>query len=156
MELIDRIAEVQPRLRRRFLEAMTPGVREVAPELDGITVHQLEVLRRLLDDKEEMTMHDVAQVLRVGPSGATQLVDRLEQQGLVRRERDRADRRVHRVVPTDLARAHAEHFRLRMRHALESVLSVLDEDDLQTYVHLAERLADAEPAVARRPARRSA
>jgi DNA-binding MarR family transcriptional regulator len=154
-QLIDRIAAVQPRLRRRFVEAMTPGLRDAAKEVDAITVHQLEVLRRVLDD-DGMTMHDVAQVLGVGPSSATQLVDRLEQRGLVTRERDTGDRRVQRVVPTERARALGEQFRTRMRIALENVLAGLDEDELRTYVQLAERLAGADAERSRHGVRRSA
>ena len=141
-ELIDRLVAVQAPLRRRLLDAMEPGLRSVGPEFEGITVHQLEVLRRLLEG-EEMTMTEVAQVLCVGPSGATQIVDRLEQRGLVTRERDAADRRVQRVAPTERARAAGSMFAARFRPALGSLVSVLDDEELRMYVELSERLATA-------------
>ena len=139
-DLIDRLVALQPRLRRRLIDAMEPGLHDAGQEFGGITVHQLEVLRRLLEG-EEMTMREVAQVLSVGPSGATQLVDRLEQRGLVTRERDPEDRRVQRVVPTERARATGNMFALRLRRALDDVVSVLDEDELRSYVELSERVA---------------
>jgi DNA-binding MarR family transcriptional regulator len=142
-ELIDRLVAVQPRIRRRLIDAMQPGMRDAEHEFEGITVHQLEVLRRLLEG-EEMTMREVAEVLCVGPSGATQLVDRLEQRGLVLRERDPDDRRVQRVVPTQRAREAGNLFATRLRRALDDVVSVLDEDELRTYVELSERVVDAE------------
>ncbi|HEX6539295.1 MAG TPA: MarR family transcriptional regulator [Candidatus Dormibacteraeota bacterium] len=140
--LIDRLVAAQPRLRRRLIDAMEPGLRDVGSEFEGITVHQLEVLRRLLEG-EAMTMREVAQVMSVGPSGATQLVDRLEHRGLVTRERDPADRRVQHVVATVRARSAGKAFSTRLRSALDSVASVLDEDELRTYVELSERVAAA-------------
>lgn len=143
--LIDRLVAVQPRLRRRIVDAMEPGVRDAGTEFEGITVHQLEVLRRLLEG-DRMTMREVAEVFGVGPSGATQLVDRLEQRGLVTRERDVADRRVQHVVATERARAAGKKFGTRLRCAFDTLLTVLDERELRTYVELSERLAAAEPA----------
>lgn len=143
--LIDRLVAVQPRLRRRLVDAMEPSLREAGTEFEGMTVHQLEVLRRLLEC-DGMTMRDVAEVLSVGPSGATQLVDRLEQRGLVTRERDAEDRRVQRVVPTQRARDAGSNFAIRLRSALDHVASVLDEDELRTYVELSERVAGPDTA----------
>jgi len=144
-ELIDRLVAVQPRLRRRLIDAMGPSVREAGAEFHGMTVHQLEVLRRLLEC-DGMTMRGVADVLSVGPSGATQLVDRLEQRGLVTRERDPEDRRVQRVLPTQRARDAGSSFATRLRTALDDVAAVLDEDELRTYVELSERVAGADVA----------
>ena len=143
--LIDRLVAVQPRLRRRLIDAMEPSLREVGTEFEGMTVHQLEILRRLLEC-DGLTMSDVAGVLSVGPSGATQLVDRLEQRGLVTRERDPEDRRVQRVVPTQRARDAGSSFAARLRIALDDVASVLDEDELRTYVELSERVAGSDVA----------
>ncbi|MBV8527833.1 MAG: MarR family transcriptional regulator [Candidatus Dormibacteraeota bacterium] len=124
---------------------MGPSVREAGAEFHGMTVHQLEVLRRLLEC-DGMTMRGVADVLSVGPSGATQLVDRLEQRGLVTRERDPEDRRVQRVLPTQRARDAGSSFATRLRTALDDVAAVLDEDELRTYVELSERVAGADVA----------
>ena len=142
---MNRLVDVQMRLRRQLIEAMEPGLRGGGDEFEGITVHQLEVLRRLLEG-DEMTMSEVADVLKLGPSGATQIVNRLEQRGLVTRERDATDRRVQRVIPTQRARAAGSVFGVQLRRALDSVISVLDEDELRTYVELSERIAGVEAA----------
>lgn len=144
-DLVERLVTLQPSMRRRFISAMAPPADLVSGEFEGITVLQLEVMRRLLDE-DGLTMHEVAQVLAVGPSGATQLVDRLEQRGMVDRVRDASDRRVYRVVPTEKARALAAQFRDRVRRALDAMLAVLDDDDLATYVSLQERIAASNPA----------
>ena len=152
--LVERLVSVQPSLRRRFVNAMAPPAELVSGEFEGITVLQLEVMRRLLDE-DGLTMHEVAQVLAVGPSGATQLVDRLEQRGMVARVRDAGDRRVYRVVPTEKARALAAQFRDRVRLALDAMVTALDDDELATYVSLQERIAagaDSGPRAERRTA----
>lgn len=148
--LLARLLTAQSDLRRRFQAAVPSSLQAEFAEFGGITVHQLEVVRRLLLG-DEMTMHEVAAAQGIGLSGATQLVDRLERRGLVMRTRDPRDRRVQRVVPTDRAKAIARRFKAGMSRAAEEVLDVLDDDELQTYVELTERVVaawreDTEPA----------
>ena len=140
--LLDRLIAAQSELRRCFQAAVPPHLKGEFAEFGGITVHQMEVVRRLLLGAE-MTMRDVAAAHGIGPSGATQLVDRLERRGLVMRARDDRDRRVQRVVPTDRAKAMARRFRTGMSHAVEERLQVLDDNELRTYVELTERIASA-------------
>jgi DNA-binding MarR family transcriptional regulator len=140
--LLDRLLAAQSELRRRFHAAVPPSLQGEFAEFGGITVHQMEVVRRLLLG-DEMTMRDVAAAHGIGPSGATQLVDRLERRGLVTRARDLRDRRVSRVLPTDRARAMAQRFKGGLSQAAESVFDALDDGELQTYVELTERVAAA-------------
>lgn len=140
--LVDRLMAAQPVVRRRFQAIHPPGLQEEFADVGGITVHQMEVVRRLLMG-DEMTMHDVASTYCIGPSGATQMIDRLERRGLVMRVRDEHDRRIQRVVATARAKAMARRFKSAMRGVLEEVLTVLDDDELQTYVALTERIAAA-------------
>jgi DNA-binding MarR family transcriptional regulator len=69
--------------------------------------------------------------------------------------RDRGDRRVQHVVATDRAREAGAKFGTHLRRALDSLLTVLDENELRTYVEVSERLAAEEPA-STQPVRRSA
>ena len=140
--LEDRLLAAQSELRRRIQAAVPATLLAEFAEFGGITLHQMEVVRRLLLG-DEMTMHDVAAALGIGPSGATQLVDRLESRGLVIRERDPHDRRIQRVLPTDRARAIALRFKAGMSRAAEELLVVLDDAELKTYVELTERIAAA-------------
>jgi DNA-binding MarR family transcriptional regulator len=140
--LVDRLMAAQPVVRRRFQAVHPPGIQEEFAEVGGITVHQMEVVRRLLLG-DEMTMHDVASTYCIGASGATQLIDRLERRGLVTRVRDERDRRIQRVVATDRAKAIARRFKSAMRGVLEEVTAALDDAELQTYVELTERIAAA-------------
>ncbi len=140
--LLDQLLAAQSELRRRFQAAVPPSLQAEFAEFGGITLHQMEVVRRLLLG-DEMTMRDVAAAHGIGPSGATQLVDRLERRGLVTRVRDLRDRRVQRVLPTDRAKAIARRFKGGLSHAAEAVFDALDDNELQTYVELTERVAAA-------------
>jgi DNA-binding MarR family transcriptional regulator len=138
--LLSRLITAQTELRSRFQAAVPRSLQDEFAEFGGITVHQMEVVRRLLLG-ERMSMGDVAATQGIGPSGATQLVDRLERRGLVERVRDESDRRVQYVVPTDRAKAIARRFRTVISRAAEQVLAVLEDHELEVYVELTERIA---------------
>jgi DNA-binding MarR family transcriptional regulator len=138
--LLDRLMAAQGDLRRRFLEVASPTLQAEFAEVGGTTLHQMEVVRRLLLG-DGMSMHEVAEAQGIGLSGATQLIDRLERRGLVTRVRDVRDRRVQHVVPTEHARDLAARFKDGMRRASAEVFTALSDDELQTYVDLTERIA---------------
>jgi DNA-binding MarR family transcriptional regulator len=121
---------------------VSPGLQAEFAEQGGLTLQQVEVVRRLLQEGR-MTMHDVAEAHGIGASGATQLVDRLEHRGLATRIRDERDRRVQLVVPTNRARDLARRFSVGMGRAAVKFLAVLNDRELETYVELTERLARA-------------
>jgi DNA-binding MarR family transcriptional regulator len=138
--LLERMMAAQTELRRRFLDAASPTLQAEFAEVGGTTLHQMEVVRRLLLG-DGMSMREVAEAQGIGLSGATQLIDRLERRGLVTRVRDERDRRVQHVVPTERAKDLAARFKAGMRRASAEVFTALDDDELQTYVDLTERIA---------------
>jgi DNA-binding MarR family transcriptional regulator len=155
-ELVSRLMVAQGELRRQFEVAAPKGLQDEFAEFGGITLHQMVVLRRLVLFGERMTMGDVAAAQGIGASGATQLVDRLERRGLLARTRDEHDRRVQLVVPTDRAKALARRVKSGVSQAAEHVLGVLDDDELQVFVELTERVAQVSQVDADRPRRRAA
>src|SRR6266511_5992738 len=69
----------------------------------GLSLAQYEVLCRLSEAPDRrLRMVDITRRLRVSKSGVTQLVDRLEQAGLVARESCPSDRRLTYAKLTDL------------------------------------------------------
>jgi DNA-binding MarR family transcriptional regulator len=138
--LLERLMTAQGDLRRRFLEVASPTLQTEFAEVGGTTLHQMEVVRRLLLGNG-MSMREVAEAEGIGLSGATQLIDRLERRGLVTRVRDARDRRVQHVVPTEHARDLAARFKDGMRRASTEVFAALDDNELRTYVDLTERIA---------------
>ena len=138
--LLERLMAAQTMLRRRFLEVTSPCLQSEVAELGTTTFHQMEVVRRLILG-DGMSMREVAEAQGIGLSGATQLIDRLERRGLVTRVRDMRDRRVQHVVPTEHARDLAARVKDGMRRASAEVFTALNDDELQTYVDLTERIA---------------
>ena len=155
-ELVSRLIAAEVEFRRQFEAGVPKGLQAGFAEFGGITLHQMVVLRRLVLFGERLTMGDVAAAQGIGPSGATQLVDRLERRGLVARTRDEYDRRVQLVVPTDRARALARRVKSGVSKAAEQALGVLDDDELQAFVELTERVARVPQPQTKRIKRRAA
>lgn len=70
----------------------------------GLSLAKLNVLGILVGSNRPLTLGELAQRLACVRSNVTQLVDRLESDGLVRREADSADRRSIMAVITDSGR----------------------------------------------------
>jgi DNA-binding MarR family transcriptional regulator len=74
---------------------------EVALSPLGLSLAKLNVLGILVGSSEPLTLGELAQKLACVRSNVTQLVDRLEADGLVKRESDPNDRRSIRALITD-------------------------------------------------------
>jgi DNA-binding MarR family transcriptional regulator len=70
----------------------------------GLSLAKLNLLGILVSARQPLTLGELAGKLACVRSNVTQLVDRLEADGLVRRESDPADRRSIRAVITDAGR----------------------------------------------------
>lgn len=81
--------------RARLLNALD-GEMAGAP----ITATQWGVLLRILDGHAK-TAADLCRTLSCDTGSMTRMLDRLEEKGLIRRERSTEDRRVVHIVPTD-------------------------------------------------------
>jgi len=86
----------------------------------GLSLAKLNVLGILVGTGTPLTLGDLAQRLACVRSNVTQLVDRLESDGLVRREADPADRRSIRAVITDSGK--------ERQHAGSIALAKVQED----------------------------
>ncbi|MEM6785192.1 MAG: MarR family transcriptional regulator [Bacteroidota bacterium] len=89
-------------------------------------------------------MGEVAERLGVRQSAVTPLVDRLEDQGLVRRRRSETDRRVWLVELTEQGvQVHADEDAV-YRQAAAEMLAPLDLDEQRALVRLLEKMSMAE------------
>ena len=86
----------------------------------GLSLAKLKVLGILVGSGTPLTLGELAQRLACVRSNITQLVDRLEGDGLVRREADPADRRSIRAVVTDAGR--------ERQHAGSTALAVVQDE----------------------------
>jgi DNA-binding MarR family transcriptional regulator len=149
--LIARLVDLQPQFQHRFETTMPTHLSELNASLHdamaNTTMRQLEVLR-LVATHGPLAMHELARLHGITRSSTTEVVDRLVGHGLVERRHDPLDRRSVEVALT----ARAEALLAQVRRLHDASIAVLtdayDDEELATLVHLLERLAVAEPALA--------
>ncbi len=83
----------------------------------------------VLSEEGPLPMNGLAELLDVSQASATGIVDRMEQRGLVTRERDPYDRRVVRVVLTPQGEGLTAGIAAERRDKLARLLDTLPEED---------------------------
>ncbi len=101
----------------------------------GVTRAQWMVLARLAR-RPGCTQTELAEMMEVERATAGRLLDRLEDNGLVRREADPDDRRVRRVFPTDLAVREQTQMRKVADGIVDEALSDLSATDRDALTEL--------------------
>ena len=98
----------------------------------GITATQLNVLK-LLDEIDDLSLSELGRRIAAQNSTVTGIVDRMERDGLVTRERSEEDRRVWRIRPTERGQKIARSIQVApwdlLRQALGS-LSLREREQL--------------------------
>jgi DNA-binding MarR family transcriptional regulator len=156
-----RLSDEQLTAWRRFLQAHAVLTRRL--EADLLAEHQLplasyDVLVQLVEAPERrLRMTELAQRVLISRSGLTRLVDRLEREGLVRREACDDDARGLFAVLTDdgyerLRRASSTHLRGVQSYAIGR----LDDSQVAALAEISAAMLGDEPAavVMRAPAAR--
>ncbi|MEV6008423.1 MarR family transcriptional regulator [Streptomyces sp. NPDC051976] len=105
----------------------------------GLTSMQAKLLGQLV---RPLPMRELAALLGCDASNVTGIVDRLEAQGLARREADPHDRRVKRVIATPEGKETIRRVRADM-HVMHSALSALDDEERAALYRLVERMRPA-------------
>ena len=95
----------------------------------GLSLAKLNVLGILVGSKNPLTLGELAQRLACVRSNVTQLVDRLEADGLVRREADPADRRSIMAVVTDAGRDREKAGSVALANVQDEISQVLSGFD---------------------------
>ena len=95
----------------------------------GLSLAKLNVLGILVRSNGPLTLGELAQRLACVRSNVTQLVDRLESDGLVRREADPADRRSIRAVVTDTGRDREKSGSIALANVQDEISQVLSGFD---------------------------
>lgn len=102
---------------------------ELAPL--GITHRQVQILGALAVHGET-SQNELAEMLRIEPSGVVRLIDRMERAGWVTRESDPADRRRKIVRPTDKVGPVWSQIKARGLRAKERGLRGLSAEQVET------------------------
>ena len=88
----------------------------------------------ILDADGPLPMNQLAEALDVSQASTTGIVDRMEQRGLIERQRDDEDRRVTRVALTERGRVVIERLGAERREKLANLLDDLTDEELQAFL----------------------
>jgi MarR family transcriptional regulator, organic hydroperoxide resistance regulator len=135
---VDRhVAEIEELLRNVSTILKKRG-RDILSNFD-ITPPQLDALL-VLRDHGELTMGELCQKMFLACSTATDLIDRMERNGLIERVRDTADRRVIRLRVLPKGSSVIDEVMDARRSYLVTVLSEIDVADKERLIQSLEQL----------------
>lgn len=113
---------------------------QLAPAL---TEGQLNVLEYLIHETEVLLKpSDLLAVLNTTPAAVTTLLDRMEKNELIVRERDEKDRRIVWVVVTDKGKAECERGMQLRQQLIDSYLNRLSSHNQQLLLYLLGKVAN--------------
>jgi DNA-binding MarR family transcriptional regulator len=104
----------------------------------ALTAEQYSVLATMKSLREPVRITDVAHWLERSTNSVSMIIDRMVKAGLVKRVRDRNDRRAVRLVITAKAEAALKPATLAALGFIEEVTSPLSREDRRTFVKLHE------------------
>ena len=104
---------------------------ESALEAEGLSLSKLNVLTHLAEANESLVLSELASRLKCVRSNVTQMMDKLEADGLVRRLYDATDRRTIRAELTQLGRKKYEVGTKVAAQVNATVAGALSRDDLE-------------------------
>lgn len=128
------------RALRRISRAIDLHSRRLASD-HQLTGPQLVCLRAVLD-AERTTPGAIAKTMSLSQGTITGILSRLEQRGLVTRERDTTDRRRVNIALTEAGRAKTEHAPYPLQERLLKSLQALPETNQQIIAIVLEQLVD--------------
>ncbi|MCL5115744.1 MAG: MarR family transcriptional regulator [Firmicutes bacterium] len=131
-EAIDRLDAIFSRIGRLSRRRM--------PD-DTLTFGQFAVLRMLFH-QGPMAMGAIAENLSISLAGATGIIDRLVNQGVVERTRSREDRRVVWVDLSEEGRERMKRLQDERHQQMRDLLKPLEADELELLLRLLERVAE--------------
>ncbi|MFO0548990.1 MAG: MarR family transcriptional regulator [Polyangiaceae bacterium] len=105
----------------------------------GLTGPQLTVVK-LLDTFGDLSLSSLSERIRAQNSTVTGIIDRMEREGLVVRERSTADRRVVYIRLTERGRELAKGIVVEPMEILRAVLSTLSRDDTRDLLRILSKL----------------
>ncbi|SEU28994.1 MarR family winged helix-turn-helix transcriptional regulator [Paenibacillus sp. NFR01] len=111
---------------RRISQAYSQLLRKIADELE-ITSVQLSVLRKI-SMHPDVGVTELAELLHLGNSAASGIVDRMVKAGLITRDRCASDKRMYLLALTSKGQGIIESSRQALRRHLQPLLAVEPED----------------------------
>lgn len=139
------VSRTQLRAWRTFITAHATVIDLIEHELaeaKQLPLSSYDVLLALVEaPNRRLRMHELAQAVVLSRSGLTRLVDRLEQEGLLRRERNGADRRAtYAVLTLKGFRAFRGAWPIYARGIITHFIRYLTEEELSMLTGMLERV----------------
>lgn len=101
----------------------------------GLTGPQLTVIK-LLETFRDLSLSSLSERIRAQNSTVTGIIDRMEREGLVRRERSTTDRRVVHIRLSDKGARLAKEIEVEPMEIFRSALLSLNKDDLKELLRI--------------------
>ena len=136
---------VEARYDLRILRSMRRIIRSVdlyskqLASVSGVTAPQLICLLTIVEHGQ-LTATEISREIHLSPSTVVGILDRLAEKGLVRRDRDREDRRVVTVTPTEGGKKLAGEAPSPLQKTLADSLNALPELEQATIALSLERI----------------
>lgn len=122
----------------------------------GLTGPQLTVIK-ILDQIGDLSLSSLSGRIKANNSTVTGIIDRMEREGLVRRERSQTDRRMVLIRLTDKGRALAGQIEVQPMEIFRQAVAALPKSEMQTLFSILDRVqrtvrqtiaqtSDAQPA----------
>lgn len=105
----------------------------------GLTGPQLTVIK-LLEGFGDLSLSSLSERISAQNSTVTGIIDRMEREGLVRRERSKTDRRVVYIRLSDAGSKLAKKITVEPMEILRSTLATLDERDAKDLLRILTKL----------------
>lgn len=137
-EAFDDMVLTVERLLRRVAFIIKRRGRDILADF-GITNPQFNALL-VLRDNPDMTMGELCEKLLLACSTATDLIDRMEKNGFLVRNRDSEDRRVTRLAVSEKGRQVITEVLVARRRYVDSMLKKLAEDEQTQLAQSLDRL----------------
>jgi len=125
-EFIESLTKISRKIRTAFNARVTAH---------GLTYPRARTLLRLVI-RERMTQSELAFDLELEQATMVRLLDRMEENGLIRREPDTADRRVKHIVLTEYGREQANLVRSIGEKLREDIFAGIPTEQLQAAITL--------------------
>lgn len=108
----------------------------------GLNYQELHVLERIFKEKESKTL-DISKQMAISPSTLIGILDHLERDGLIRRERQQQDKRVVMVTSTEKGKEKVEMHIREDKLFLNNLLSFFSEDEKEQLMALLAKLTSS-------------
>ncbi len=133
--LVERLARAFPMVSHTF-----HNLSSAVSRVHELTLAQYRLLL-YLKDGPACTVNEIASALGIAQSSASELVSRMVNSGLLRREPKPQDRRATQILLSEKARAILQQSASAVEEAMEQLLRRLKQEERQTFVEAFETLA---------------